>query len=872
MKLKVQQGKEHKPVLSEDIMNPDEFMYPAFQQAIKALRTIVVQAKDFNNGKNDSLFGYSHNIIAFSGQRGQGKTSTMLSFSRALEQKSTLQKISISDCEFEVLPPMDPTILEEKQSILGVVLSRMYQKAESVWQDTSRSSTMRICSNTEADKNELLMMFQKCLSGINAIKFRKGEEIRSLSEIHEISDRAVLKENICKLIRKLLRFCGKHSENSFLVIQLDDTDFQLRKSYEVLEDIRKFLSIPNIVILMATDMDLLRILITQHYLERFEKSIDQELIDSEYLQKLEAKYLDKLMPPTHVVYLPQLDETILRHGESIDLVYNGIRNGEEVNLLRSQNKTEAERYSFQSQILRYVYRKTRLVFAEPTAYMHNLIPTTFRGLVQFLSILSSMEDVPFIQQEDKKEPKTLREALKIRVGILETNLQLFEDYFINDWVAAKLPKKKDDIKKLREAVSKDKYNVAISILNTQYAKLNEQSTRTEEPCCGRANYDTMIEFIERLSTRHRSTEDFYLFFTIHTYFSIENNKSILQQIKKEASKRTDELVIFDFSPDTTNLPNRYQEALTKAEEISSKAQDISKVLQDIARLPTEVLDYIVKSSDKEINRNSNDKKPTNKQATDDKNGKEETDKEKENRIRNNAKEAVGLMSFVMGALVLGNADLRKHVNKETSQESVYDLQIAAAIIAANWDVQHKLENISKNIAVGKDITLTVKGVEPAQRITLTFWSEAIDKVLSEINGDVSSANSMITVRLSAIGNVRFSTLNEVSPPSSRNMSDGDAEGRLEQKHKLMEELQEKYRAFRRVLNSLPDKNQAEDVFGANFKDWMKSDESDMRKFAEFLLSKLSQESVDKNKLSHSLGTRFSNLCAKKGIDYNKIKG
>lgn len=808
MRLEIHRGQEHKLVLSEDILNPDEFMYPAFQQAIRALQAIVAQAREFNEEGNDNLFGYSHNIIAFSGQRGQGKTSTMLSFSRALEQKRVLHKLGFSNCSFEVLPPMDPTILEEKQSILGVVLSRMYRKAENVWRDSTRSnSSMQIYSNTEADKNELLVLFQKCLSGINAIKFQKGEEIRSLSEIHEISDSSVLKENICRLIKKLLRFCGKSGENSFLVIQLDDTDFQLCKSYEVLEDIRKFLSIPNIVILMATDMDLLRILIAQHYIDGFGKSLTHDLVNSEYLQKLEAKYLDKLIPPTHVVYLPQLEET-LRHGDFLDLVYTGMRDGQKIDLLRPQNAKGTEKYPFQSLILRYVYRKTGIVFAEPTSYMHNLIPTTFRGLMQFLSFLSSMEDAPLIQKEDKKEPNRLREALEKRVAVLETNLQLFENYFINDWVAAKLPKKKDDIKRLREVASEEKYGVAMSILNTYYNPSD----------IFRADYGSMIERIEELSKTNRSNEDLCLFFTIQAYFTIENNKAVLRQIKKEAVKETNDLVIFDFTPGTTNLPNCYPETLTREKDINRyncSHDEKSKALRDYVNLP----EFVRKSIEKEC--------------------------------ASLGKTNNGLMAYIMGALSLGNPELRKNVNMETAQESIYDAQIAAAVIAANWDVQHKLENISKNYEINCDTTLT-------------SWNYKIDSILSKLNSGTIDTNSMLTVHFNAFANVLSSFSNTTNVESTVDIL-------IDERKEEEIQLQEMYRAFQRVKEKFPDKEQATEVYLSNFKDWMSSSENDISKLANDIASMLQDESTDLQRLALAFANRLKRIGLKRGIEYNQIK-
>ena len=65
--------REHGIYISENIANKDEIMYPVYQQATDALRSIVAQAKAFEKESHQAdsvgIYGYCHNIIAFSGSR-----------------------------------------------------------------------------------------------------------------------------------------------------------------------------------------------------------------------------------------------------------------------------------------------------------------------------------------------------------------------------------------------------------------------------------------------------------------------------------------------------------------------------------------------------------------------------------------------------------------------------------------------------------------------------------------------------------------------------------------------------------------------------------------------------------------------------------
>ena len=100
--------------------------------------------------KQERLFRYSSNIIAFSGQRGGGKTSTMLSFSKIMQRIGEERKWDydqelqsawkeLQNVSFIVLSPLEPSVLEGQQSILSVVLSRLYAYGERLmWEANQR--------------------------------------------------------------------------------------------------------------------------------------------------------------------------------------------------------------------------------------------------------------------------------------------------------------------------------------------------------------------------------------------------------------------------------------------------------------------------------------------------------------------------------------------------------------------------------------------------------------------------------------------------------------------------------------------------------------------------------------------------------------
>lgn len=651
-------GKEHKLIVSKDIHNENEFMYPAYQQAANALCEIVTHAKAFN--KLDvcrELYGYSQNIIAFSGERGQGKTSTMVSFSKAMSDRN-LKDSMFTDCTFQVLPPIDPTVMEETQSILGVILSRMYRMAEDRWSKNCDGRGFKLGNPTEAQKNELLQQFQRCLRGINSIKYRKGAEIKSLIEINEMGDSSLLKQNLYELTNMLLEFVATEvRDHRFLVIQLDDTDAQIYAGTEVLEDIRKFLSIPNVVILMATDIDLLRKVVLQDKIKAFDPSLKHKTIDIEKLQKIESKYIDKLIPPTHTIHLPKLSSCAIQYGERMTIGYED-ETGKNILLDAQIQETDI---SAQALILRYIYRKTGIVFAAPSDYFHNIIPTTLRGLAQLLRLLSSMKDVPEPKVSANVTPEELKAHIMERVEILEVNIPLFENYFLNEWIEAKLPGEcTRSIREIANSVPSERLHRSAELLSSVY--------HNDAPKTYNMTYSDFVSYMYELEKKHRTATDFYLLFAVRTCISILHHKAALRQMRRAADNREDGLVIFDFSFQACHLPDTF--FVPERMNISDKCRVVSAQKpkgDDYTDQQRFVMRYLYREYLPRDEQEAAWCEP----------GKETLEK-------------FSFMHLITLVLSLGRGKNLNLINSQTSQAWLYEIQMATLTVAANWDVQNKI--------------------------------------------------------------------------------------------------------------------------------------------------------------------------------------
>ena len=385
----IRRGQEHRPQISDNILDPSDFMYPAYARALRALSGILANADEFHHPpkkkrkerkaysgefrKNTELYEYSSNMIAFCGGRGQGKTSVMRSFADALRRDGFPEEASKSGIRLDgmgyvyTLPLIDPSVLEEKDSIMAIILSNLFWEAERQWNhpphDSSYDADARYHSNDndserfrrEPGKSDLMQKFKHCFEEMRELQQPSRGGADSLDALYEMGDSLDLKSDFFQLLQDFFRLLNKDPKTSFLLIQLDDTDLQFKRAYDVLEEARKYLALPNVIIIMATDIDQLRFLVAQRYYRDLSIAAKHREVDARDVRKMASKYLDKLIPSTHAIYLP----TVLtsQNPWAVIIEPDG-----------SQYPMEMLETMFYNRI----YEKTGLVFIKHRYYLHSL--------------------------------------------------------------------------------------------------------------------------------------------------------------------------------------------------------------------------------------------------------------------------------------------------------------------------------------------------------------------------------------------------------------------------------------------------------------------------------------------------------------------
>ena len=811
--IKIVKGQELNIHVSNDICCEQSFMNPAYRQATRALMEIIRQTSNFHKIAETAtdteltnyLFQYSGNVIMFDAQRGGGKTRTMLSFANILcnyhgempysalrpeclmHRNSFLNELDqkrLSECRFLQMSPIAPSALEGTQNILYVVLSRLYNYTESILRSAGTCDRIN-----EREKSELYQAFHRCLSGINGIKQPNKKALGDITSLQDISDGIALRKHFYDLVQSILRIAAPRegAKNRFLILQMDDADSQISSGYEVLEDVRKYLVIPNLVILISADAYMLHNVILQDHLGKFPAliAIDKEKeIVSKELSKTCRKYIDKLIPPSHMIHLPQLDKFVEVNGNRLDLEYVSYDGSDREEPVFEWVKDG--NWNLQNLVLMLIYRKTGVVFANPSGYLHNIIPRTLRGLNQLVYLLSEMKDIPKIDIENIPDIPAFAKAIQEQLPITEENLSRFVDYFTNEWIGAKI-KNFEDRNFLREfckTAGSNRVRLAFKHLQARYPEA-ECETLSDE----RNNLDSLMLSIEQ---KNRTQDDFLLFFSIRTLLSLESHRLVLLK-KKETirifNEKMDALnqagkaielspIVFDFNPDQLFLPKAYLtkkniqnallgnfapsglllEAIAEYKKILTSASD-AQPIEDIVKK------YGVRDSItlKWINQFevANEKGTPitvvsnslyhiislawdivkNKYS----NALDALEFFSNTMIKRNKDGTYSLecLNFITFLLQLGNpllgagAKIDEPENRMVQQRLFYRIQETALLIASNWDVQgriYKQLHISPLAVQSSDNSKQAKDATLSTVKNLCALFNGVDEVIEGING------------------------------------------------------------------------------------------------------------------------------------------
>ncbi len=313
-RLKIYKGKEFK-VYVADTIEEDDLFIDEYKKAAGMLEEII----KYNKKNDDHLkTEYENNIIAFCGERGEGKSSVMMTFVKAVRSYANSEKNqkvfgdfkNIKNVCFPEPIIVDPSLFDGRHSILDVLLAKIYNEFDCIHRKGQMDHTYKY--------EEIIAQFQKVYKYVLLINSQK----KTLDDEHDyegdigrlacLGDSTNLKRDLSDLIDMYLKFrIGDKNagDRSKLVIAIDDLDLCSDQVYQMAEEIRKYLIIPNVVIVMALRIEQLEDCICEKNVRDYAASIDR-FNDHDRLKNdiiiMAEKYVNKLIPKARRIYLPRI--------------------------------------------------------------------------------------------------------------------------------------------------------------------------------------------------------------------------------------------------------------------------------------------------------------------------------------------------------------------------------------------------------------------------------------------------------------------------------------------------------------------------------------------------------------------------------------
>lgn len=343
-----------------------------------------------------------NNIIAFVGERGSGKTTLVNELRRILygmnsekkgnwlqhmNQSAAVDYYQDKSMNFLVLDPLDASLLEEKENIVELIWANMYDCFD-------RRAHQNNNMNNAGQVKAIIQGFNEVYKDYRQICRQNqddGAEVSVLNKLKNMSSSTKIREIFGKLLQDYLDFMLKEKvDRKYLVVTIDDLDMNLYKGFEILEQIHKYLSYPQIIVLLALDYEQASLLSETHFMQNMlmgDKTQDMRVL--RHARKLSYDYMLKVIPVNNRIYL--LDKDVLLKQAFI-----------------KANDVSDIILPIKEYIFYKFAEKTGIYYDGRGLKRHFYLPTTIREIVGYNSFLDTLFSIPGIENSALGENEKLR--------------------------------------------------------------------------------------------------------------------------------------------------------------------------------------------------------------------------------------------------------------------------------------------------------------------------------------------------------------------------------------------------------------------------------------------------------------------------------
>lgn len=460
---------------------------------------------DESQKDEDILYNPLNNIISFIGDRGSGKTSCMMSVSKLLDGglrgKLAEQYPVLAKKAFYRLDLIDPSFFDSEHNVIELFLANLYSKFQEA------RDRHRYHDDNHADVTKVLECFTRAQKDMAEMMAKSVDRFEPLDNLQRLSAGVSMSSDIKRLVDSFLEYFQK--QGGVLIVPIDDVDLNSAMAAEMLEQIRKYLIHPNILVLMSVKLDQLALTKRLRIAEEYRSLKDVPASLNDMFDGMVETYLTKTLPHYQRVYMP--DGTV--YFEKAVLIMDG--------------DTEVEKFqSVRDMVPELIFRKTRYLFynsAEKTSY---IVPSNLRHLTMLVNLLYTMVDY-------WPKGKDIQEAAKRESN--QYNKFTFRKYLYENWVPENLSQDmQNSVKELLDIQDVAQINAKVlSILKTYFKQLesdcfNDTDEQNEcrlilEPSNKSYNIaiGDVLDLIDMLEESETQNIKLKFLFFLRSYYSIQ---------------------------------------------------------------------------------------------------------------------------------------------------------------------------------------------------------------------------------------------------------------------------------------------------------------------------------------------------------------
>lgn len=434
-----------------------------FEDALNSVEEMIDHIRsDDRDGKNEV-----NNIIAFTGERGTGKTTAMVSFVNYLKKDirndNIWRKDSVAkEYDFHCVPLIDPSKLTADENIITIVVAYIYESIKEI----AHKEAIFSRDTTSGFMEKLKSGVRKCQEIYNVVcvkytSFSKNIEQNpdSVETFSEIAKATRVRELIQELVDTYLDILSGDNGNkrSILIIPIDDLDTNIKNAYTLAEDLRSCFMISKVIIMMAVKLEQLNDVIQLKFCEDFKNlSAEGQRMDSS-AETMATKYLEKLIAYDRRIAMPSMffqslsDYTIvIRTDRTKATQENSVQTGKYRCSALTRN-SEGNQDKVETPLVEYVlgllYQKTGIILVVNEQNTHEFIPRNLRTLHQLLQTLETQENISLKKitewrniEDNAEDNDKVREDLLAEQQKLLANLEKMYNFLLDNSTSGDMPK------------------------------------------------------------------------------------------------------------------------------------------------------------------------------------------------------------------------------------------------------------------------------------------------------------------------------------------------------------------------------------------------------------------------------------------------